>query len=224
LLATLAHKDRVHIERLCEPVDLVFGAVLCERGKDLQYVYFPIAGFISLMATLDDQRPLEMGLVGNEGMLGASLVLSVDAAPMAAIVQGPGKALRMTVEQLRRELRDNGLLRLTLNRYLYVLMAQLPRIAACTHFHNIELRLARWLLMTHDRAHADHFYLTHEFLADMLGVRRSGVTVAAGVLQQKNLIRYSRGEICILDRAGLEAVSCECYSALTANYERLFAR
>ena len=221
LIESLPRKDRIRIEQLCEPVELVFGTALCEPDQQFRYVYFPLTGFISLVTTLDGHRPLEMGLIGNEGMLGATLVLGVDAAPMAAVVQGAGTALRMTVAQLLQELDDHSELRRTLKRYVYILMAQLSQSAACTHFHEIEPRLARWLLMTHDRAHADHFHLTHEYLADMLGVRRSGVTVAAGALQLKKLIRYRRGEISILDRDGLEAASCECYSALADDYARL---
>lgn len=221
LIDSMPSRDRSRIEQLCEPVDLVFGATLCEPNQHFRHVYFPVTGFISLVTTLIGHRPLEMGLIGNEGMLGVTVVLGVNAVPMAAVVQGAGTALRMTTAQLRQELRDNHLLQRTLNRYLYVLMAQLAQSAACTHFHEIEPRLARWLLLTHDRAHSDHFHLTHEFLADMLGVRRSGVTVAAGALQLKKLIRYRRGEISIIDRDGLEAASCECYGVQGDDYTRL---
>jgi CRP-like cAMP-binding protein len=175
------------------------------------------------MATVGGHPPLEMGLIGNEGMLGATLVLGVNAAPLHAVVQGSGTALRMTAPHLRLALRDGPALLRMLNRYLYVLMAQLSQTAACTHFHEVDARLARWLLMTHDRAHADHFHLTHQFLADMIGVQRSAVTIAAGMLQQQKLIHYTRGEITVLDRPGLEAVSCECYDAVIEDYSRLFA-
>jgi len=161
---------------------------------------------------------LEMGLVGNEGMLGVTLKLGIKTAPMRAVVQGTGTALRMTGSNFTRLLGRTPAMFHILDRYLYVLMAQLTRSSACTRFHEIEPRLARWLLMTHDRAHADHFYLTHEFLADMLGVRRSGVSIAAGALQLRKLIRYSRGEITILNRKGLEAASCECYGATQEDY------
>jgi CRP-like cAMP-binding protein len=139
------------------------------------------------------------------------------------VVQGSGTALQMTTLQLRRELRDNLSLRLTLKRYLFVLIAQLSQSAACTRFHEVDARLARWLLMTHDRAHADQFHLTHQYLADMLGVQRSAVTIAAGSMQKRKLIRYVRGDIRILDRRGLEAASCECYDAVIEDYARLFA-
>ena len=168
-------------------------------------------------------RPLEMGLIGNEGMLGATLALGVETAPMRAVVQGSGTAWRITSKRFQRELLTDPGLGLTIHRYLYVLLTQFAQSAACTHFHEIEPRLARWLLMTHDRAHADHFYLTHEVLATMLGVRRSGITIAAGALQQRGLIHYVRGDIRILDRSGLEAAACGCYVSLIADYAEQFA-
>lgn len=223
LLASLPHQESARILACCEPVDLVFGSILCEPEQALRHLYFPLTGFISLVITLRDHQPLEMGLIGNEGMLGATLVLGVNSVPMRAVVQGSGTALRISATDFRRELQECPELLRLLNRYLYVLMAQLSQTAACTHFHEIEPRLARWLLMTHDRAHADHFYLTHEYLADMLGVRRSGVTVAAGALQLRGLIHYTRGEISILDRKGLEAASCECYDATIDDYAQLLS-
>jgi CRP-like cAMP-binding protein len=223
LLARLPPADRVRITKRCVAVELTFGTQLCEADQPLRHVYFPQAGFISLVATVGVHQPLEMGLIGNEGMLGATLVLGVARAPLRAVVQGAGSALRLTTAQLRRELAACPALQRSMQRYLYVLLAQLSQTAGCTRFHEVEPRLARWLLMTHDRAHADHFHLTHQFLADMLGVRRSGVTVAAGALQKRRLIGYSRGEIRILDRAGLERASCECYAAVVADYERLLS-
>ena len=223
LLNSLPHKSRARIEEHCKTTALVFGDILCEPGKPIRHAYFPLTGFISLVATLGDHPPLEMGLIGNEGMLGATLALGVKTAPLRAVVQGAGTALRLSAAHCRDELQISpGLLR-ALHHYLYVQMAQLSQTAACTHFHEIEPRLACWLLMIQDRAHADHFHLTHAFLADMLGVRRSSVTIAAGALQLKGLIRYSRGEIIILDRQGLEAASCECYAALQQDYAQAFA-
>jgi CRP-like cAMP-binding protein len=224
LIAGLPSKERLKFLDNCKPVDLVFGDILYETDKPIEYVYFPLIGFISLVAMLDGRQPLEMGLIGNEGMLGASLTLGIRNAPMRAVVQGTGAALRMTGAQLMRDLRDCPVLVSILDRYLYVMMAQLTQSSACTRFHEIEPRLARWLLMTHDRAHADHFHLTHEFLAGMLGVRRSGVSIAAGALQLRKLISYSRGEISILDRKGLEEASCECYGAIVKDYANVFAQ
>ena len=203
-----------------EPVELTFGEVLCEPRQTIPFVYFPLNAFISLVDTAGTHTPLEMGLIGNEGMLGATLVLGTDEAQLRAIVQGEGTALRLTVPQLRYQLNTSPSLLRALQRYLYVMTIQLARSVTCIHFHEVEPRLARWLLMTHDRAHADHFYLTHEYLAGMLGVRRSGVTVAAGALQRRSLIRYARGDISIVDRKGLEAASCECYEAALETYRQ----
>lgn len=224
LIESLPPNERDRILQCCEPVELAFGDILCEPHEPFEYAYFPLTGFISLVTILSGHKPLEMGLIGNEGMFGATLALEeVDALPMRAIVQGQGTALRMSATQLRSELRDCPRLLRLLNRYLYLLLSQLSLTAACTHFHEIEPRLARWLLLAHDRAQANHFYLTHEFLASMLGVRRSGITTAAGALQAKKLIHYTRGEISILDRRGLEAASCECYDAVMDDYARLLA-
>lgn len=208
---------------LCEPVDLELGTVLCEADRPLRHVYFPLTGFISLVAVVEHHPPLEIGLIGNEGMLGATLALGVAGPPLRAIVQGPGSAMRMTSALLRRELLANPSLRRTLNRYLFVLLAQQSQSIACTCFHEIKSRLARWLLMTHDRAHSGQIHLTHQDLADMLGVQRSAVTIAAGGLQRKKLIRYVRGDILVIDRNGLEAASCECYRAMIEDHQRQFA-
>lgn len=218
LLEDLPRKDLVRLLGHCESVELDFGTVLCEAEQPFTYVYFPLKGFISLVTTLSNHHPLEMGLIGNEGMLGATLALGVDAVPMQAVVQGEGSLLRMAKADFQRELQDCPTLRQKIQQYLYVMMAQLAQAGACSHFHAIEPRLARWLLMSHDRAHADHFHLTQEYLAHMLGVRRSGITVAAGTLQSKKLIDYSRGEIRILNRKGLEKEACECYQEMIDDY------
>jgi CRP-like cAMP-binding protein len=222
LIESLSPEARLQILQSSELVELSSGTVLCEPDQPFRHVYFPLTSFITLVTILRDHQPLEMGLIGNEGMLGATVALGVNSAPMRAMVQGSGTALRMTAEKLQQDIQNNAALTSTFNRYLYVLMAQLAQTAACAHFHAIEPRLARWLLMTHDRAHADYFHLTQEFLANILGVRRSGITVAAGALQERKLIQYARGKISILDRVGLETVACECYEAVTKDYARLF--
>jgi CRP-like cAMP-binding protein len=220
LLDGLPRKDRHRALKRCEPVDLVLGATLCEADEPLRHVYFPVSGFISLVTKVGGHKPLELGLIGNEGMLGVTAVLGVDRAPQRAVVQGAGSALRMSKPQLDLELLQSPPLLRSLNQYLYGWLAQLSQNTACNRFHEVEARLARWLLMTHDRAHADHFRLTHEFLADMLGVRRSAVTIAAGGLRRKRLIQYARGDIRILTRAGLESASCECYDAVKSRCAR----
>ena len=223
LIEILSPAAKARMMARLEPVDLVFGDTLCEAEQPFRHVYFPLSGFVSLVATVGVHPPLEMGLIGNEGMLGATLILGVPVAPLRGVVQGPGTALRMSAADLRVELKASPSLVRTLQRYLYVLSAQLAQTASCTRFHEIEARLARWLLMTHDRAHGDHFHLTHQFLANMLGVQRSAVTIAAGGLQAQGLIRYTRGEIRILDRAGLEGRACECYAAVVRDYKQIFA-
>lgn len=222
LLAQLPARQRNRIQHACTRVELEFGDILCEANQPFRHVYFPLTGFISLLAPMRGHEPLEVGLIGDEGMLGATVTLGIDTAALRAIVQGAGTALRMSVAQLRAELAVNPTLQRILNRYLYVLMSQLSQAATCTHFHDVDARLARWLLMTHDRAHADRFHLTHAILADMMGVRRSSVSVAAAAMQRDELIAYTRGEITVLDRRRLERSACACYAAEKADYARIF--
>lgn len=222
LLEHLPREARGRILSQSARVPLDFGAVLCQRRQLYRYVYFPVNGFISLVAAVGEHPPLEIALIGDEGMLGATLVLGVSQARLHGVVQGAGTAWRMPVSRFRRALREIPALRRVVSRYLYVTLAQLSQSTACSRFHEVEARLARWLLMTHDRAQADHFHLTHQYLADMLGVRRSAVTIAAGALQRRKLIRYVRGNIEVVDREGLEAASCECYQLIAADYDSMF--
>lgn len=220
LLAALPYEDRQRFLAGCEPVELVFAEILAEPGERVRHVYFPTGSCISLTTPSGGCASLEVGLIGDEGMLGSSLILGVDVSPLHALVQGAGPALRMEVAPFRSELDLSSALQCLLRRYLYVVMGQLAQTAACSRFHVLEARLARWLLMTQDRAHSDRFHVTHEFLSCMLGVRRVGVTKAATGLQDRRLISYSRGNITVLDRDGLIAVSCGCYAADKAAYAR----
>lgn len=223
LLAALPPPDGTRFLAGCEAVELAFAQVLAEPGERFQHVHFPTDSLISLVAQTDGRARLEVGLVGNEGMLGISFILGLDISPLHAVVQGEGLALRMDAACFRHELGQNAALRRLLQRYLYVELRQLAQTAACTRFHVVEERLARWLLMTQDRAHSEQFHVTQEFLAYMLGVRRVGITKAATSLQKKKLIRYSRGNIRILDRSGLEAAACGCYQADKASYAGMLA-
>jgi CRP-like cAMP-binding protein len=223
LLTALPSKNLERVLASCETVDLIFADVLCLPGDRIRYVYFPTDSFISLVAPVDGYAGLEVGMIGSEGMLGIGLVLDVDTYPMHALVQGAGPALRMTAETFRHELDHTPALQRGLNRYVYVLISQLAQAAACTRFHVVEARLARWLAMTRDRARSDQFYLTQDFLSHMLGVRRVGVTKAAGSLQKRKLISYTRGVIRVLDPGGLEAAACGCYLADKQTYDRILS-
>lgn len=193
------------------PVELIAGEVLSQPGEHIRYAYFPNDCLVSLLAVVKGRTALEVGLVGNEGMVGTSLVLGVAVSPIRALVQESGTAMRIESAPFDREFSRNPALRRALFHYTHALMAQVMQIAVCSRFHLLEARLARLLLTTCDRMRSSDFHLTQEFLAQMLGVRRVGVTNAAGTLQRRQLIRYSRGGVSVLDRKGLEAASCPCY-------------
>ena len=212
LIELLPRADRLRLQACCEPVDLVLSEVLCNRGAPIEHVYFPVHGFISLLTGVDEHASLEVGMVGREGMFGAELVLGMLQSPLRALVQGPGAAWRVNSVVFRRELARSSALTEGLQRYLRVVLAQMASSAACLRFHQIQPRLARWLLMSADRAHGPHFHVTHEFLAAMLGVRRVGITMAASALQRAGFITYQRGEVTVTDRLGLEGAACSCYA------------
>jgi Crp-like helix-turn-helix domain len=221
LLAALPRPDRLQMVARCEEVEHAASDVLFEPGSRLRHVHFPTTVLVSLATPIDGSTGLEVGLVGDEGMVETPLVLGIAITPLQALVQRAGASLRMGAVPFRHELQHRPALSRLLDRYLFVRMTQLAQSAGCTRYHLVEARLARWLLMTQDRARSNAMHITHEFLASMLGVRRVGVTKAAFALQKAGLIRYSRGDIVILDRPGLRAVACACYGTDRETYRRV---
>ena len=219
LLAMLPTKERDRFLDDCTLEKLVFGTVLYQQGDRMRHVYFPTEGFISMLTTVDRHSTLEVGMIGSEGMCGYALNLGGNVSSLRALVQGAGTAWRMKTATFLRHLEEMPALRKILGRYVHVILGQLSHAAACLRFHVVEKRLARWLLMTQDRAHTDTFSVTQEFLAYMLGVRRSGVTNAASILQSRKLIQYTRGTMTILSRARLEAAACACYRSDLDTYK-----
>lgn len=211
LLAAMSRQAYQRMLTGLKPVELNYGEVLYEPKDQIRYVYFPIDFLVSLLTAVDKGRTLEVGMVGNEGMVGMPMALGIGFSAVRALVQASGTAMRMTAARFCVEFKKNPPLQRAMFRYDHFLMAQISQTAACNRFHEAEARLARWLLMTGDRVHANDFYITHEFLAHMLGATRVGVTNAASVLHRRKLIDYSRGNIKILDRKGLEAAACVCY-------------
>jgi CRP-like cAMP-binding protein len=224
LLAALPPDDLAWLWPRLEPVDFSHRAVLHAPDEPLTAVHFPETGWVSMLATLENGDAAEVGLVGREGMVGLPLLLGADRSPFEAMTQAEGSGLRLSAGAFQEALGRSVALRTLLLRYALAFTAQVAQTAACNGRHHVEQRLARWMLMAHDRAEGDSFPMTHEFLSMMLGVRRAGVTVAAGALQRAGLIRYERGRMTVTDRAGLEAGACDCYEVVRREYDRLFGR
>ena len=220
LLASLPQAAYAQLLPQLEPVTLVLRQVLAEPGEPIGHVHFPTTAVVSLLTVLERGTAVETATVGNEGMVGLPLFLGTDRAPGKAVCQVAGTSLRLPAAAFRTAAAD-GPLHARLHRYTQALFTQVAQVVACNPVHLIEARCARWLLMTHDRVGTDRFPLTQEFLAQMLGVRRSTVTVAASRLQQAGLIRYRRGILTVVDRARLEAAACECYRVVADEFHRL---
>lgn len=216
LLATLPKNEYKRLVPKLKTVNLVLGEALYEPGEAIKYVYFPNNSIISLISELSGTAWLEVGMVGNEGMAGLPVFMGVGSSSTHALVQGSGTAMRMSSAAVRTEANRLGGLHRLLHRYSHSLLTQVSQSSACNRFHLVNARLARWLLMTTDRLGVEEFPLTQEFLSNMLGVRREGVSKAAGALQDAKLIRYSRGMITLLNRRALEAKSCDCYAIIKA--------
>ena len=220
LIDALPRGERARLLAAGKRVDLQPGRVLYEAEDRIRHAWFPLNGFVGLSTHPSHPAKMEVDLVGNEGMLGVALVLGVAESSRRALVLGAGAALRISAAALRGEIRRDRVLPRLLHRYVYVLMMQFVQNATCIASHKIEQRLARLLLMSQDRAHSEALHITQASLAQMLGVRRVGVTEAAGMLQRQGYIRYSRGHVAVTDRPGLEHAACGCYHANCANHER----
>lgn len=221
ILHALTPAEYEHLSTYLEPVTLSVGEVLCHSDQPIKHVYFPQRGTVSVISVFEDGGTVEVGMVGNEGMFGVGVFLGSITSPLEAIVQLPGDGLRMRAEVLKKEFNKGGHLQDLLLRYTQAFITQIAQTAACNRAHAVKGRLARWLLMCQDRAHSKELKLTQEFIATMLGTRRAGVTLSAGQLQDDGVISYSRGRITVIDRSGLEAMSCECYPIVKKEFSRL---
>jgi CRP-like cAMP-binding protein len=221
ILNALPPEEYGRLSAYLEPVSLPLGEVLCHPDEPISHVYFPTKGTVSIVSTFEDGMSVEVGMVGNEGMFGVCVFLGSITTPLLAQVQIPGEGFRMRADVLKREFKKCGQLQDLLLRYTQAFITQIAQTAACNRAHPIEGRLAKWLLMCEDRANSKKLQLTHEFIATMLGARRAGVTEAAGGLKTKGLIDYRRGHVSIINRKGLESVTCECYPIVKKEFARL---
>ena len=221
LLAVLPAADRERLYPHLEPVSMALGDVVYESGSLQEYVYFPTTSIVSLLYVMADGASAEIAVVGNDGMVGIALFMGGETTPSRAVVQSAGSAFRLSGHVLKREFTRGGALQHLLLRYTQALLTQMAQTAVCNRHHSIDQQLCRWLLLSHDRLSSNTLIMTQELIANMLGVRREGVTEAAGALQDAGLIRYSRGRITIVDRPGLERRSCECYDVVRRESDRL---
>jgi CRP-like cAMP-binding protein len=221
LLAALPSEEIEHLGPYLEPITFALGEVVYEPGGHMKYLYFPTNSVVSLVYTMEDGSTVEMGLAGNEGVVGISLFMGGETTPNRGIVQIAGGAFRMKATILQEEFKRGGVLQHLLLRYTQALITQISQTAVCNRRHSLEQRLCRWLLLCHDRVESNELLMTQEFISNMLGARRESVTVAACHLQDAGLIHYSRGHITILNRRGLEAAVCECYRVVKNEFDRL---
>lgn len=224
LLAALAAKDLERVLARLEPVTLKLGQVLHESGDRMDYVYFPTTSIISLLYIMENGATAEIGVVGNDGILGIELFMGGETTTNRAIIQSAGEGLRMTAADLKSEFTQGGAFQKLLLRYTQALIAQISQTAVCNRLHSVDQQLCRWLLLSHDRLDSDSLVMTHDLISNMLGVRREGITLAAQKLAAKKLIVNVRGTIKVVDRPGLERAVCECYKVVNDEYNRLLGR
>jgi CRP-like cAMP-binding protein len=221
LLAALPKMEWQRWHDQLELVNLKLGQVLYESGCKLSHVYFPVDAIVSLLTVLEDGDSAEIAVVGNEGIVGVSLFMGGETTPSRAVVQSAGSCIRLSAQVLKTEFNISPAVMHLLLRYTQALITQMTQTAACNRHHTLDEQLCRWLLLSLDRLHTKHLVMTQELIANMLGVRREGVTEAAGRLQRAGLISYTRGKIEVLNRAGIEERSCECYAVVKKEYDRL---
>lgn len=221
LLDALPREDYGHFLPHLEHVSFALGEVIYESGGRMDYIYFPTTAIVSLLYLMENGASAEMGVAGNEGLVGIALFMGGDTMPNRAVVQSAGGIIRMKARVLQDEFKRGGTFQRLLLRYTQALITQMSQTAVCNRLHTLEQQLCRWLLLSRDRLNTDELVMTQELIANMLGVRREGVTVAAGRLQEQGLISYARGRINMLDREGLEAAVCECYKVVKDEYDRL---
>ena len=221
LVAALSPEVWRRWEPLLELTDLPLGRVLCESGCTMSYAYFPTTAIVSLLYVTEDGSSAEIAVVGNEGIVGVALLMGGESTPSRAVVQSAGSGYRMRADAIHKEFERSSDVRHLLLRYTQALITQMAQTAVCNRHHSLDQQLCRWLLASLDRLQSDELVMTQELIANMLGVRREGVTEAALKLQAAGLIRYARGRITVLDRAGLERRTCECYAVVRDEYHRL---
>jgi len=224
LLAALPAVELKRVKRHLELISFTLGTVLYESGDRLDYVYFPTTAIISLLYEMENGATAEIGVVGNDGVLGIAVFMGGETTPNRAIIQSAGEAYRMDAKSMKAEFTLGGVFHNLLLRYTQALITQISQTAVCNRLHPIDQQLARWLLLSHDRLSSDKLVMTHDLISNMLGVRREGVTLAAKKLASRGLIKNDRGTIYILDRFGLEASVCECYEVVNNEYNRLLGR
>lgn len=223
LLAALPGKEYERLAPDLQRVSFEQGEVLYEANENIEYAYFPLDGVTSMLVTTQNGASVEVGLVGREGFAGFQPLLGMKSAPNSAIIQLPGRALKINSAKLKKEFDRGGPLQVLLHRQIQAQIVQMSQGAACNRLHEVNERLSRWLLMMHDRAESDRLPLTHEFLSQMLGANRATVSLTAGIFQQAGLIKYVRGTVTILNREGLENLACECYGVVKAEFDRSLA-
>ena len=224
LLAALSEDDFERVKSKMESVSFKLGEVLYESGEKMEYVYFPTTAIISLLYIMENGATAEIGVVGNDGILGVSLFMGGETTTSRAVIQSAGKAVRMKIKDMKAEFALGGRFQALLLRYTQALMTQISQTAVCNRLHSIEQQLCRWLLLSHDRLDSDKLVMTHDLISNMLGVRREGITLAAQKLATQKLIINTRGTMTVIDRQGLESAVCECYKVVNEEYNRLLGR